>query len=212
MKPVQISDILFDLGNVLIPLMWERTWALLDKVLPERLQKLLRESPDEFKLLFDGPTTELETGRIDFTEFCRRMNAELGMRIDAQEFERIWVSMFTADPLMAELGRNLARRYGVWLVSNTGRVHYEHILSAFPEVCFFKDAALSYEIGFMKPEAEYYAAALKKFGIEAESAVFIDDLAANVRGAERAGMTGLLFTGRENLIADLEKLGVTIDE
>ena len=50
------------------------------------------------------------------------------------------------------------------------------------------------EVGMRKPEKEIYDLTSQKLGVENSQCLMIDDLIANVQGAENAGMKGLLFT------------------
>lgn len=72
----------------------------------------------------------------------------------------------------------------------------------------FRDIVVSGEEKLIKPDTAIYTLALDRFGVEAEDAVFVDDLAANVAAADSVGMTGLLFTDAVKLRADLAELGL----
>lgn len=205
---VRIHDIIFDLGNVLIPVDWNKAFGRLKPHLSAELARLLEQDLESFKRLLVKPGIELETGKIDFRQFRDAVTDILGVTFPPDEFRIIWCDIFQLDVEMSCLGRNLSLRYGTWLASNTSREHYSWILEKFPEVEFYRDAALSFEMGVMKPAVEYYEKAVRKFGISAQSAVFIDDLAENVDGAIRSGMHGIVFNGRKQLVADLLKIGV----
>ena len=60
----------------------------------------------------------------------------------------------------------------------------------------------------VKPDAAIYRLALDRFGLRPEQAVFIDDNAANIAGAEAMGMHAVLFTGVDDLIPRLTALGL----
>ena len=60
----------------------------------------------------------------------------------------------------------------------------------------------------MKPHREIYDILLDRYDISASEAVFIDDNAANVAGAQQAGLSALRYTDTETLITDLQGLGV----
>lgn len=205
-----ISDILFDLGQVLVP--FDRGIGLrrLRPHLPPRQIRLLDEDQTAFLEQFDEPAIALEKGEIEFDLFRRVVESILGVRIAREDFRMIWCDIFRLDDAMVDLGESLARRYGTWLVSNTSREHYEWIIGKFPRIVFYKGSALSFELGVMKPADEYYATAVKKFGIDPNRSVFIDDLQANVDGAIRAGMHGIVYTGRDALVDGLRELGVEI--
>ncbi|MEO5494172.1 MAG: HAD-IA family hydrolase [Sphingomonas sp.] len=74
----------------------------------------------------------------------------------------------------------------------------------------FRDVVVSGDEKLMKPDAAIYHLALDRFGLQAEEAVFVDDNAANVAGANAVGIHGLLFTGEPQLRADLRDLGFAV--
>lgn len=74
----------------------------------------------------------------------------------------------------------------------------------------FRDIVVSGDEKLTKPDAAIYRLALKRFGLEAEEAVFIDDSVANVAGAKAVGMHALLFTDEATLRRDLKALGLPL--
>ncbi len=60
----------------------------------------------------------------------------------------------------------------------------------------------------VKPDAAIYRLALDRFGLRADEAVFIDDNAANVAGAEAIGLRSILFAGVDDLVPRLRDLGL----
>ena len=69
---------------------------------------------------------------------------------------------------------------------------------------------LSCEVGRIKPEPEIYQRCVEGLDLPAEAALFIDDRAANVEGARRAGLQSLRFQTLEGLRNDLRELGFPI--
>jgi glucose-1-phosphatase len=207
-----INHILFDLGNVLVPVGWEVAFRKLLPHLPPERASLLRGDRPAFMNLLREPAIALETGATDTDEFYGAMTEILGTDLNRDDFLEIWCNIFSLDEGMISLGEELSRHYGTWLVSNTSRIHYEYIVEKFPRVVFYKDAALSFDLGVMKPAAAYYEKALQKFGVDRSQAVFIDDLEENVEGAVRAGIAGIVFHNRNQLVEELQKLGVNVPE
>jgi len=205
-----ITDIVFDLGNVLVAVNWDKAFERLLPHLPARMAEMMTHDLPRFKRLFHGPAIQLETGRIDFTEFHRLMAGILDARLAQGEFRDIWCCVFSMDEAMVSLGKSLSRTYRTWLASNTSRAHYKSIVEKFPDVVFYRAAALSYELGVMKPAARYYRKAMDLFGINAGSALFIDDLPENVEGAIQAGLTGIVFRDRQELLAEFGNLGIEL--
>jgi putative hydrolase of the HAD superfamily len=61
---------------------------------------------------------------------------------------------------------------------------------AFRQLGPLLDAA---SLGFRKPDPAAYAAATARLGVPPAAVVFADDLEENVRGAEAAGLSAVLF-------------------
>jgi 2-haloacid dehalogenase len=72
----------------------------------------------------------------------------------------------------------------------------------------FKDIVVSGEEKMLKPDPAIYYLALDRFGLKPAEALFIDDRAINVEGAEAIGMRAHLFTGAEDLRRRLEDDGL----
>ena len=207
-----IRDILFDLGNVLTPLDWEIAYRRLLPHLPKDKARLLNEDRAVFVELFQEPATALECGRLSFKDFYDTMAKILGIRMNETDFRYIWCDIFRMNEEVVALGESLSRDYGTWLLSNTNEVHYKWIIEKFPRVDFFKDAALSFELGVMKPSIRFYEEAVGRFGIDPSTSVFIDDLEENVQGAIRARMHSVLFRNSKLLIQELQEMGVKLPD
>lgn len=72
----------------------------------------------------------------------------------------------------------------------------------------FRDVVVSGDEKLIKPDPAIYALALKRFGLKSGTAVFVDDVAANVDAADANGFVGVLFDGAEALRARLRGLGL----
>ena len=112
------------------------------------------------------------------------------------------------EPMM-ELAAQLATRLSRVALSNTNAIHMQYIHEHFPLFQEFDAEILSHEVGLLKPDESIYRLALKKAGLIAEQAVFIDDLSANVDGARRVGLHAIHHQNVETTRAELTKLGVT---
>jgi HAD superfamily hydrolase (TIGR01509 family) len=207
-----INHILFDLGNVLVPVHLEIAFSKLLPHLPPERARLLTEDRQAFIELLNEPAIALETGVTNRDQFYGAASDILGTDLNRDDFLEIWCNIFSLDEGMISLGESLSESYGTWLVSNTSRIHYEYIIGKFPRVKFYKEAALSFDLGVMKPSSAYYKKAIEKFGIDPFQAVFIDDLAENVEGAVRAGITGIVFRNRNQLVQELKSLDVNVPE
>ncbi len=206
----QIRHIVFDLGNVLVQLDRDTPYRRLAPHLPFDRAALARLDREGIDSLIQEPAEALETGRIEFAEFHEWVSDILRVSLTLDELHFIWCDMFRMNAEMVELGRQLASAYDTVLASNTSRAHYDWIIGKFPQVAFFRAAALSYELGVMKPERQYYEKMIGCLNIDPGRSVFIDDLAENIAAAVRSGFRGIVFRGRDPLLKELARLGVQI--
>jgi 2-haloacid dehalogenase len=72
----------------------------------------------------------------------------------------------------------------------------------------FRDIVVSGVEKMLKPDPAIYRLALERFGLEPGEALFIDDRAVNVAGAEAVGMGAHLFEGADGLRARLAEEGL----
>jgi len=80
----------------------------------------------------------------------------------------------------------------------------------FPFLDLFDGIVVSGEERLLKPDPALYRRLLERFHIQPESALFIDDVAANVEGAQAVGMHAVHFAGAEELRASLRQFGVNV--
>ena len=201
-------NLMFDLGNVLLFYDPNKALKEMAKHLKPLTAMLLWAKKDDFLKDLRGEADLLETGRMTIAQFFSRLKAKIGLEMELDGFVQIWNDIFTANREMLDLARDLASRYNCYILSNTNEAHYQHVVATFPELSFAKGSALSYKIGAMKPDAEFYQKALESLGAIAEESVFVDDLPANVEGAAAVGMKALHFANAAQLKADLAALGI----
>lgn len=88
--------------------------------------------------------------------------------------------------------------YHVYILSNYGSWTYEKTKDTALNFLEDVDGALfSYEVKQIKPEPEIYQTLFDRFQLVPEECVFLDDLAANIEGARKAGMHGIVFENWE---------------
>jgi epoxide hydrolase-like predicted phosphatase len=199
--------LLVDYGGVLTssPSDSFRRWLADDRLDPARFREVMRDW-----LAADAPANaahDLETGRLSPEEFEQRLIAELA-RPDGSmaEASGLLARMFAgleAEPSMVDIVRRL-RAEGVrtGLVSNSWGFTYP--TEGWAEL--FDTVVISGEVGARKPEPEIYLMAARQLGLPASACVFVDDLAANVRGAAAVGMIGVHHTSLTSTIEELEVL------
>jgi HAD superfamily hydrolase (TIGR01509 family) len=101
-----------------------------------------------------------------------------------------------------------AAGYKTLLLSNTDPERFAFVRTRFPEILFFDDYILSYELKLLKPDPAIYLAAARLAGVPPAECVFIDDMEENIAGAVATGLAGIHYRPETDLAAELRKLGL----
>jgi putative hydrolase of the HAD superfamily len=151
----------------------------------------------------------IETGAVTMEEFERELAARLktttGDPVAAEGLVKRMFAGARADGRMIQAVRT-ARERGLKtaLLSNSwgnrDSYEFEHFDTLFDGV------VISGEVGLRKPDPEIYALAAREIATEPQQCVFVDDIAANVRGAVQAGMVGIHHTDTATTLHELEAL------
>ena len=104
---------------------------------------------------------------------------------------------------MAWIGA-LRPRVSTGLLSNAWSGARDAFINRFACYRYVDSVVISAEEGVAKPDSEIYRICLRRMGVSAEETVFVDDFARNVDAAIRLGMRGILFTSREQAMAEIE--------
>jgi HAD superfamily hydrolase (TIGR01509 family) len=125
-------------------------------------------------------------------------------------FVEDWCRHLSLDASMLGLVEDLTAHNRVLIFSNTNKEHWEHVVALSHGALKRFESYLSHEIGHEKPAVESFHIVAARAGIEPAHAIFIDDLADNVRGARLAGFQAEVFEGRPKLEALLTARGVAL--
>jgi len=197
-----MDAIIFDLGNVLLPFNWD---LAADKFCARTGRS--RRELDDYMVTMPF-AHELSLGLKTKEEFYRLMAQDFGFDGDYEEFALIWSDIFTGDEAMIALAAQLKGRYRRFILSNTNPIHMDFILARYPFMQTFEGLILSHEVGLLKPDRRIYELTLERFGLEAAQSVFIDDILANVEGAQAVGIHGIHHTDARRTREELTKLGI----
>ncbi|HEY0597555.1 HAD family phosphatase [Sphingopyxis sp.] len=87
----------------------------------------------------------------------------------------------------------------LFAITNFGHEFWEGFRPTQPVFDRFGDIIVSGTEKLMKPDPAIYRLAIERFGIDPAGALFIDDVAANVAGAESVGIAGHRFVDAATL-------------
>ena len=204
MKNVPDADFLiFDLGNVIIDLDYNRAFELIASQVPTWHQSSLNE------FYRTGFQQAFEKGEIDSLTFRNEVRAYFGETWEDKKVDELWNSILGKIPQKRlELLKNLKEHYQLAVLSNTNAIHIDavyqmlktdHQMDRFEPL--FDKIFYSHEMGLAKPSTEIYEKMLAELGAKADRVIFFDDLEANVKGAASVGIQAVHVTG-PNVIFD----------
>ena len=201
-----IRNVLFDMGNVLLYFDRQLFLNRLDVTEAEK-QLLLR------RVFLSTEWVQMDRGTLDEPEAEKRMCADLPEHLHSAVHALVsqWDEPILPIPGMYELVEELkAKGYGIYLLSNASHRQHEYWKKVTVEK-LFDGTIISADEGVMKPGAEYFLRALKRFGLKAEECFFVDDQPANVEGAAYCGIPGAVFHGDAALLrSQMKAAGITL--
>jgi putative hydrolase of the HAD superfamily len=199
-----IRAVISDLGRVVL---WFDNNIFLHK-----LADLIGQPFDQVKKVVHGNLEfvhRFDAGALSPEEFRRAVCSVTGADVDYGTFYGIYSDIFQPNPpVVAILRRVKAAGYWTALLSNTDPERFSFVRKRFPEILFFDDYVLSYELRLIKPDAAIYLAAARRAGCSPVECVFIDDMEENVRSAVETGLRGIHYRPETDLEAELKKLGL----
>lgn len=197
-----IDTIIFDIGNVLAEWHWKRTfaeWFGAEKaadVAAATVRHAAWREMDRGVLSEDELCTLLQKNDVRYPREIERVVRENHKLVTVFPYADGWL-------------RGLrAAGYRVYILSNFGDLSYNRAKKDFTFLEFADGALISYEVKCLKPDREIFEALCTRFSIVPENAVFLDDVAENVAGAEAYGLKGITVESFEQADAALSALGV----
>lgn len=203
MSSNQIKNVVFDVGNVIV-----------------------RWSPLEITQLTFGSITDLEGRALSIfqsaiwsdlnkgllTESEAKLRYQQELDLSSLECDRLFYYVKQTQILLhgsVDLIERVKRAgYGVYALTDNVAEIVEYLKATYEFWPLFDGAAVSAELGMLKPQPEIYQALLFNNGLEASETVFIDDMPYNVEGAKAVGMAGIQFIDAVRCENELRVLGV----
>jgi putative hydrolase of the HAD superfamily len=199
-----ISTIISDLGQVV--LWFDNT------IFYRKMTEHCDKSVDQLRAIVHGHFEIIELfdrGGLTPRQFYERVVGLLGARIGFDEFVAAYVDVFSRNEPVLDLCKGLKGRYRLILLSNTDPLRFGFVRERFPDIFFFDDYVLSYEVRALKPDPKIYREALKRAAAGASACLFIDDLEENVMAAAALGLNTVLYKPDTDLAAELRALGIS---
>ena len=200
-----IQNIIFDLGNVLLtfkPELFLLKYTNNQETINFFINKITRSRT---WLEMDRGIKSVNSARIFFTEKFNEEKPVIDFFFDN------WMDIF--DPvkgnvkILNDLDKN---DYNCYYLSNFIKEAYEYVSKKFDFFSIFKGGIISALVKMIKPEQEIYSTLLKKYQLDPQKCVFIDDVMGFLRPARKLGLKTIHYTSNCNLKEKLRQFEVII--
>jgi glucose-1-phosphatase len=205
MSPANLRAIIFDIGRVLVRIDVARAMQGLaagSSLSPQELWTAIEKDPRWH---------DWQEGRISPRDWYLHLAKRLGGNFTFEQFSEVWNRVLDPTPIHEDtFFEKLSKCYRLALLSNTDPIHVRHMEGAYSFFSFFPVRIYSCAVGASKPDPIIYREALRALKVQAQEAIYIDDIAAYVEAAQRLGMGGIQFQSRAQLSSDLRAQGVDL--
>ncbi|MVX62469.1 HAD-IA family hydrolase [Clostridium chromiireducens] len=199
-----IKNIIFDIGNVMLefdPKTYVKSKIGEDKL--EEIYKCIFQS-EEWPMLDRGVITEKEAIK---NIVSRNFENEILINMVLENWYEMLIQIETSVDILRKLKE---KKYNVYYLSNFHLAAFEYINKKYGLFELFDGGVVSYKEKLLKPEKEIYEKIIKKYKLEIDSTVFVDDMEENVEAAIKLGLKGIVLKNPLNLRIELEKLNISI--
>lgn len=176
--------LLFDLGNVVIDIDFNRAFARWAAHAGCEVAAVRQ------RFALDDALMRHETGAISDAEFFASLRGSLGIDLSDAQFLDGWNAIFVgeAEGIAATLAQ-AAALLPVYAFSNTNPAHETHWSARFADtILHFRKIYVSSTIGLRKPDAAAFRFVCQDIGVAPERILFFDDSLANIEGARACGL------------------------
>ncbi|MBI9043025.1 MAG: HAD-IA family hydrolase [Anaerolineaceae bacterium] len=129
--------------------------------------------------------------------------------LNEEEMQSFWQGFWggdVMDPVLVEFVRKLKTVYKTGLLSNAWDDAREVVGGNHDFLDAFHYSVFSGEVKMAKPDAAFFELILKELDVNAAASIFIDDLQENIDAANKAGMIGIRFLSRDQILDELKPL------
>ncbi len=199
-----IHNIIFDLGAVLID--WN----------PRYLYRQIFQSEEAMEYFLNNVCTPHWNEEQDGGRQIREAEALLLAQFPEYSHEILayyarWTEMLGGDiPGTVAIFRELKEKgsHGMYALTNWSAETWPKAVERFEFLSWFDGILVSGQEKMKKPDPAIYQAICKKYALEAETCLFIDDNHRNIVAAQNLGLQTIHFTTPESLAEELGKLGL----
>ncbi|HMQ68568.1 MAG TPA: HAD-IA family hydrolase [Ignavibacteria bacterium] len=203
MPPAKIKNIILDLGNTLVFFDYCYFFdgiALLEKKLNARkLKKYFTDN--NFDIL-------IGSGKLTIKDAFKILKKKFNLRIGYSDFYYLYSDIFWENTDMKNFLEKvlISSNYRLYMLSNVDASHIKFIDKNFPYVKNVKKRILSYKVKAVKPGNKIYKELIRKYKIDPDESIFIDDLKNNILAAKELGFKTIQYTTHKKFLKEFNNL------
>lgn len=200
-----IDHIVFDIGKVLIQ--YDPHLGLMEAI-PSQEQRdwfFANVCTHDWNIEQDRGRSWAEAEQILIEEFPDETSNIRAFRLN-------WHKMVPApiDGTVAIMRKLIEEDRDVTMLTNFASDTFKEAQGLFPFLTETRGVTVSGDVGVIKPDTAIYEIHHGAFGLNPSRTLFIDDSAANVEGARKAGWHAVRFIDAEILRGDLAGFGIRV--
>lgn len=202
-----IKNIILDLGGVLFDIDPKRSQRAFEQILKPEF-KIDEHWGELLPIVHD-----MEVGAMTNEAFFERVQKLTIPGTSIEAIRHAWCTMLIGFPQKRlELVSQLARRYNLYVLSNTNALHVDYFEDLFQKThgfdfrTQFKHVFYSSDIGRRKPHAEAFQHVVEIAGLKTHETVMVDDLPENCQAAESIGLQSVRVPAETGLEAVMDQL------
>lgn len=202
-KNLNIKNIIFDLGGVVLDIDYNLTLKAYQSLGVRNLEAVytLSEQTEIFN--------RLDCGTISVSSFVEEVRKLLNLPLTDSQIIWAWNALLLPwDMNRLKLLEALSKRFNLYLLSNTNKIHFDVYNAQLIELSggkqlsdYFIKAYYSFMMGMRKPSDQIFSFVLDDSHLVASETLFIDDSPKNIEVAKKQGIiTYNLKTPDENIL------------
>lgn len=183
-----IKNLIFDFGGVIVDINRDNAVKHFESLGLTNAEELLDKYHQRDIFL------EVEDGRIDADEFCRKLGEYCHREISFKEAKAAWLAFFVGEyQYRLDYLEELHKKYNIYILSNTNPFvmswarSYDFTPSGKSLDYYVDKVYASYQVKWVKPNREIFAHLINDAKIKPSESVFVDDGSANVEMGKELG-------------------------
>lgn len=145
-------------------------------------------------------------GYISHSKFLDEVGRLTGLPGD--EIDSLMQTRHVRNQPLIDLIVKLKKNYKIGLLSNIAEGVLNDLFSPDEQAELFDAVVLSSSIGATKPSPATYESIAVRLGLDTRDCLMVDDIPANIDGAQRTGMPGVIFYSTPQFEAELAEKGL----